>query len=337
MQFVKTFTIFLLCLFCFQTAQAGWTRQESGTLAWLRTIYFINEKTGWIAGSGGAILETTDGGKTWNQLRNFTFDTIRQIYFSDEKNGWILCERNIYNLGANSPSYLMKTADGGTNWEKIELTGGRRERIAKFFFAKNGLGMAIGESGAFFVLADDGKSWKKQAAPVRYLLLDGVFTDDFHGTLVGAGGSILFTEDAGLTWNRAAVQGDPAVKLNSVFFINSKTGWAAGAQGKIYQTLNGGRAWREQRSGAAADLKDIFFIDTAEGWAVGSGGVILHTTTAGNVWTLNESKVTHQLEKVFFIGRKGFAVGFGGTILVFDSTTKDQRQTKPQILTRSKN
>src|SRR5215203_5446097 len=187
MNVVKKLSIFLLCLFCFQAVKAEWVKQNSGTLSWLQTVYFLNEKTGWIGGSGGTFLETTDGGKNWDKLRNFTSDTIRQVYFTDENNGWILCERNIYNLGTNSPSYLMRTKNGGADWEQVNFMGGKRERIAEIFFAKNGLGLAVGEAGAFFVLQDNEKAWKKQAAPARYLLLGGAFTDEFHGAVVGAG------------------------------------------------------------------------------------------------------------------------------------------------------
>lgn len=337
MRYVKTISIFLLCLFCFQTAKAEWVKQDSRTLSWLRTVYFVNERAGWIGGSSGTLLETTDGGKTWNRLRAFTSDTIRQIYFSDENNGWILCERDAFSLGADSPSYLMKTADGGVKWERVNFTGGKRERIAKIFFSKNGLGLAVGEAGAFFVLQDDGKTWKKQSAPIRYLLLDGAFTDDFHGAVVGAGGSILFTDDAGMSWNPASVFGEPKTKFNSIFFINQRNGWTVGTGGKIFHTLSGGRTWREQKSGVSADLNDIFFVDTAEGWAIGTGGLILHTTTGGNVWKIKESKVRHRLEKIFFVGRKGFAVGFGGTILIYDSAAKNNPQAKPQLLKRNKN
>lgn len=333
---VKKIFVLLLCLFCFQTARAEWVRQESRTLSWLRAVYFVNERTGWIGGSNGTLMETIDGGKNWNKLRNFTSDMIKQIYFTDEQNGWVLCEKDIYNLGGNSPSYLMKTSNGGINWEKIDFTGGKRERIAKIFFSKNNLGMAIGEAGAFFVLQQDKKTWKKQSAPVRYLLLDGAFTDNFHGAVVGAGGSILFTEDAGMTWNPATIFGDSKTKFNSVFFINQRNGWTAGAEGKIFQTINGGKTWREQKTGVGDDLNDIFFTDTAEGWAIGNNGLILHTTTGGNVWKLKESKIRHRLEKIFFVGRKGFAVGFGGTILVYDSNRENIQPTKPQILKRNK-
>ncbi len=335
MNVVKKVSVFLLCLFCFQTAKAEWIKQNSETLAWLRAVYFINEQTGWIGGSGGTLLETTDGGKNWDRLRNFTSDTIRQVYFSDKQNGWVLCERDAFNLGANSPSYLMKTKNGGADWEQIDFTGGRRERIAKIFFTKSGLGFAIGEAGAYFALQTDEKTWKKRAAPIYYLMLDGAFTDDFNGAVVGAVGTILFTDDAGLSWNRATVQGEPKTRFNSVFFVNQKYGWTVGAQGSIFQTGNGGKFWREQKSGADADLNDVFFLDTAEGWAIGNNGLILHTKTGGNVWTLKESKVRHKLEKIFFIGKSGWAVGFGGTILRYDENKKTLSKTTPVLLRRN--
>ena len=133
MLFAKKIAVFLLCLICFQTANANWTKQNSNTLAWLRTVYFVNEKTGWIGGSNGTLLTTKDGGDSWKQAEKFTGDVIRQIYFADENNGWLLCERDIYSLGANSPSYLLKTKNGGADWEKIEFLNNGRVRIAKIF------------------------------------------------------------------------------------------------------------------------------------------------------------------------------------------------------------
>ncbi len=322
--------IFLLFAASFQTAHANWTKQESNTLAWLRDVYFVNENKGFIAGSGGILLATEDGGKTWKKEKNFTSDTIRQIYFSDEKTGWLLCERNIFNLGANSPSYLLKTTDGGKQWEQMNFGNGRN-RIAKIFFTKNGFGLAVGEAGALFALQDDAKTWKKNPSPIRYLILDGIFTDNFHGSMVGAGGTILFTDDAGASWSQATIFGNSNAKLNSVFFINQKNGWTVGTNGKIYQTINGGKTWREQNSNVSSNLSDIFFSNTAEGWAVGEDGTILHTTTAGNIWTLENSKVQHKLEKVLFVGKKGWAVGFGGTILHYAENVENDNSLKPFV------
>ena len=337
MRTFKFFTIALLILLASQFAEAGWTKQKSNTLAWLRDIYFLNEKTGWIAGSSGVFFKTVDGGETWTKEKNFTDDAIRQVYFTNEQNGWLLCERDVFSLGANSPSYLLKTVDGGQNWERVEFKDRQTKRVARVLFAKNGDILAVGEGGAFFKISKDEKVWKQIPSPIRYLLLDGVFSDDAHGAIVGAGGSILFTEDAGVTWKNATIWEKSDAKLNSVFFINPKNGWTVGTSGKIFQTFNGGKIWREQKSNVNEDLTDIFFQNTAEGWAVGDGGTILHTTTAGNIWTTIDSKDTHKLERLAFVGKKGWAVGFGGTILFYDGSRAENKfsNAAPRFKTRN--
>ena len=337
MSFVRKILILFLFFFCFQIAEANWTKQNSNTLAWLHDVYFLNEQTGWIVGSGGAYLTTNDGGKTWTKEKGFTGDTIRQVYFTDDQNGWLLCERDLYTLGANAPSYLLKTVNGGANWERIEFADSQRKRVTKFFFAENGAGLAIGEGGAFFALAGDKKIWKRQPSPMRYLMFDGVFTGDSNAVVVGAGGSILFTDNAGLSWTNASVFGGAEAKLNSVFFINPKNGWTVGSGGKIFQTVNGGKTWRGQKSTVTRDLTDIFFNNTAEGWAIGDEGTVLYTTTAGNVWTTVKSNARHKLEQVFFVGKKGFAVGFGGTILAYDENDKTANSSllPPRLKTRN--
>lgn len=323
--------IILLLLASFQTARAEWTKQKSNTLAWLHDVFFVNQNKGFIAGSGGTLLSTNDGGKTWTKQKLSTEDVIEQVYFSDENTGWLLCRRDFYNRGANASSYILKTIDGGATWKQMDF-GGRRERVTKIIFSKNNPALAIGESGVLFAFQTDSKIWKELTSPTRYLLLDGVFTSDAHAAIVGAGGSILFTDDAGANWNKAFVPNNGKTKLNHIFFINQKSGWTAGGEGKIYQTINGGKTWRAQNSGVSQNLTDIVFLDTAEGWAIGEEGAILHTTTAGNVWTVAESNSKHKLERIFFNGKKGWAVGFGGTILSYDETNKENDKfAKPQL------
>lgn len=338
MSSIKFFSILFLFIVCFQTTSASWTRQESNTLAWLHDVYFLNEKTGWIAGSNGTLLTTFDAGKSWNKAKNFTQDTLRQVYFTDENNGWLLCERDLYNLGANAASYLLKTSNGGATWEKIEFTGGKgRERIVRIFFSKEKKGFAVGGSGAFFTEQEDGKTWKKTPLPVINAIFDGFFTDDSKAAIVGTGETILLTENGGATWSKANVNGNQKAKLNSIFFINRNNGWTVGTEGKIYHTFNGGRVWYEQNSTVVKDLTSVFFNNTAEGWAIGDEGTILRTTTGGNVWTKIDSSVKHKLEKMFFVGKRGFAVGFGGTILLYDESRaeKDNYADAPKLQKRN--
>lgn len=334
-KFQKIF-ISLLCLICFQSANAEWVKQNSNTLAWLRDIYFLSEKTGWISGSNGTFLKTEDGGKNWSQTEKFTDDNILQIFFADSNNGWLLCERNVYSLGTKMPSYLLKTNDGGTTWEKIEFGETGRGRITKFLFDTYGTGFAFGEAGIFYKLANTENEWKKTSSPTRYLLFDGIFNNESNGVIVGAGGTILFTSDAGLSWNQANVFGDKTAKFNAIYFAGQKNGWAVGNDGKIFQTISGGKTWREQQSGITKNLNDVFFLNSAEGFAVGDDGVILITKTGGNVWQSENAKANHKLEKVYFSGKKGFAIGFGGTVLTFDENSKEEKiQIKPILQRRN--
>lgn len=325
----------LICLICFQVAMAGWTKQNANTLAWLHDVYFFDENRGLITGSGGTFLETGDGGKTWTKRKNFTTDNILQIYFLDDYTGWLLCERDPYSRGANAVSYLMKTTDGGDTWQKIEFKDAGRTRVTKIFFNRKGKGFAVGESGAFFESGAEG-AWEKSPSPVRYLMLDGTFFDESNGAIVGAGSSVYFTENAGASWSRANVFGQSAAKLNAVFFVDRRNGWTVGAGGKILQTVSGGKTWRAQNSGASADLHDVFFKNTTEGWAIGDGGTLLHTQTGGNVWVTEETNVKHRLEKIVFAGKKGFVVGFGGTVLVYGAVdNRNQSSVKPVLLKRN--
>lgn len=335
---VKKFTVAFLCLIFFQTASfGGWTAQKSGTFAWLRDVYFFDENKGFIAGSNGTLLATGDGGKTWKKQSISTSDSIEQILFTSETTGWLLCQRNQFNRGENASSYLMKTTDGGASWRQVGFGADNgRGRVARIFSGGDSL-MAVGESGALLVLQNNGETWKKIVSPTRFLLLDGAFADDFRAAIVGAGGNLFFSEDAGASWNKASISGDAKARLNRVFFVNKNSGWTVGAAGAIYQTVNGGKSWRAQTSGVTFDLTDVNFLNTAEGWAAGDGGVILHTTTGGNVWTPVSSGTNHKIERIFFVGAKGFAVGFGGTILSFDKNNAGDSQpaTKPQLLKRS--
>ncbi len=332
-----TLLFLLMLVFCFQSVKAGWTKVNAGTLSWLHSIYFVDENKGWIAGSQGTFLKTIDGGKTWKADKKFTEDNLRDVHFADENHGWILCERDIYSSGSLSPSYIMETFDGGISWKNVTLDGEGKERLVRIFFTKENLGWAVGEAGTVFAMQSDKKTWKKASVPVPYLMLDGSFSDQTHGLLVGGNGTALFTEDGGMSWNLSNFTNKTASKLNSVFFINQGTGWAVGAQGKVYMTINSGKFWREQNSTVKADLFDVFFLNTAEGWAIGDNGTMLYTTTAGNIWNQVPSIDKHKLERVFFIGKKGWVVGFGGTIMIYDAAKTEKINPLPPPILQKRN
>lgn len=316
-------SILFLCL-AYTTVTAAWTRVQSGTLSWLHDAAFVSPTKGFIVGSGGMFLETNDGGQTWKKGKSPSTDALKQIVFTDELNGWLLCERDVYNRGAKSSSYLMRTTDGGETWDRAEFGEYGRERIAKIFFNDQGDGFAVGENGALLLMRNG--NWSRQRSAIRFLLLDGSYSDESSATIVGGGGGVFSTDDGGDSWSQASLQSNPAGRLNAVYFWNRSSGWIVGAGGAVYQTVNGGRSWRAQTSGVEAELTDIEFLNSAEGYAVGADGTIIHTTTAGNIWTPEASGVKHRLDRIAVTGKTVIAVGFGGTILTNQANAPIVRQ-----------
>jgi photosystem II stability/assembly factor-like uncharacterized protein len=311
----------LLCLSAIRTAAAesGWRRQESGTLAQLRTVFFLDQDLGWAAGARGTLLRTDDGGANWKAQPRPGEDTIRDLIFWDPQEGLALCEHNIFLMRSmeETRSYLLRTTDGGAHWEPVELLGNEADaRFTRFVLAGNGRAWLMGETGALYLTVDRGETWKKQIAPMRYLMLGGTFLDRDHGWLTGGGATVARTSDGGRVWRTAIVRNAPNVRFASVSFVSALRGWAVGNGGAIFTTADGGRTWSRQASGTGTDLSDVKFVDQSEGWVIGAGGTLLHTLDGGAHWSVVESGTTHPLERLIILDRnRAWAVGFGGTIL----------------------
>jgi photosystem II stability/assembly factor-like uncharacterized protein len=62
---------------------ATWERQPSFTHSRLRSVFFVDERTGWAVGDAhpepGVLFETVDGGATWTKVETGTRDLHRLI------------------------------------------------------------------------------------------------------------------------------------------------------------------------------------------------------------------------------------------------------------------
>ncbi len=295
-------------------ARGDWRKLESGSLAWLQAVDFLDEEKGYAAGSGGTLLETKDAGLSWRRVSVPTSDTIRDLHFVDRSIAWMLCDRG-RTLGEKNPTYLMRTADGGKTWSQIEF-GQPSERYDRLFFAPDGTAFASGEGSKLARFDSGGEPLGQLTLPVRYLIADGIALSPSKLILAGGGGTLVDSGDHGRTWRAAIFLSErPAQKLNSIFFADPRFGWTAGNGGVIFSTNDGGETWRKQLSGTGSNIYDIAFRDQMNGFAVGEAGSILRTDDGGSGWSVDNSGTRHRLERVVFVGKRAFAVGYGGTIV----------------------
>jgi photosystem II stability/assembly factor-like uncharacterized protein len=103
---------------------------------------------------------------------------------------------------------------------------------------------------------------------------------------VGQRGHILYSDDAGASWNQADVP--VSSDLVATYFATPQAGWAVGHDGVVLHSADAGRTWTRQRDGrpdsAENPLLDVWFENATTGYAVGAFGVILRTTDAGAKW-----------------------------------------------------
>ena len=105
-------------------------------------------------------------------------------------------------------------------------------------------------------------------------------------------------------------------------FPDSLHGWAAGDEGKIIYTSNGGINWIEQNSPVDFFIYSIYFINERLGWGVandhyGTGTAVLSTTNGGMNWSMFRypDTTTFFYTIYFHDSLNGWMGGYGGDIV----------------------
>src|SRR5205085_5298902 len=224
---------------------------------------FVDGRRGCAVAGRGALLQTADGGEHWELRRPPAEDALEDVFFTDQRTGWVVCVRSAYApMKKDEPrSYLLKTADGGETWARVDVTGAGEDllQLARVRFADAERGWVFGEEGALYATADGGQTWTRLRVPTRHLLLGASLLDARQGWLVGAGSTLLQTTDGGVTWREGSASPSSSIRLNAVSFADARHGWAVGARGAVLATSDGGRTGGAQALGTESDLSDVKF------------------------------------------------------------------------------
>ena len=102
------------------------------------------------------------------------------------------------------------------------------------------------------------------------------------------------------------------INLNSVYFLNVNVGLAAGDEGVILKTTNGGNDWFQLTSGTTNNLNTLYFVNSDTGWAAGDNAVIIKTTNGGLTWENQTSNPPYgNISSIYFTSPgSGWATGY---------------------------
>ncbi len=302
------------------SAQQGWAAVGSSPGSNdLNTVYFADQKRGWVAGDGGFVSSTVDGGATWTRQNIETKDAVNDIYFRNKEVGYLLAGNSIF-----------QSEDGGQTWREIRRYfatdfGGATPELYSVRFSGKKRGWVVGSvSNGDGVVVDSlviytndaGKSWQRLRVPTKQELIHLDFADEKRGWIVGVGGTILHTADGGESWTEQA--SNTKATLYHVDFRNERVGWAVGERATILRTGDGGLTWTAIEAPVRATFLSVEFPDELSGWLVGRGGVILRSDDGGRTWIQQETRTKNHLFALFMDKKKGWAVGGGGIILQYD-------------------
>lgn len=265
-------------------------------------IYFVNPDTGFVGGSAGTILKTTDGGASWKTLL-YSSHYIRSLEFLTEEVGFAGTLSNV----------LYKTEDGGENWIQIEdLVPGPNQAICGFAHLGDSIIYGVGiwaQPGYFIISKDQGATWSYQSLSDKADgLVDCHFLDEETGFVAGIdnqyGGIILKTEDGGENWERVFGTGQPNEYIWKLDFISDSIAYASiesfGLNDSTYivKTVDGGNSWEKILvSDQYYDLQGVGFLDEMTGWAGPRAAPLFETQDGGQSW--NALNIMPNINRIF--------------------------------------
>lgn len=214
---------------------------------------FTSRNNGWAVAdswpaTGGqgfgerVILHTSDGGRTWIEVRGTDGygASPPSAIFPSARVGWLLSYKQ--PLGEQT---VLETHDGGVTWRDVTAQFPSFPGIIdeKHWYRIEG--------AQFVRTADGGATWTRARIPnlVEYNSVD--FISPEIGWIFAMEGNYLIvfgTTDGGDSWteSRTSVPKGPT-NIRDVFFINKERGWLiiwnSGERSYLLSTIDGGRTW----------------------------------------------------------------------------------------------
>lgn len=203
------------------------------------------------AGERGVVIVSDDKGQSWRQVSVPVSTTLTALSFTGENQGW----------GAGHAGTIVYTADGGETWE-VQFDGNEANRQ---FLANT-----------------------KSVATQMQLELDQLSTEEIEQSVLDDMQYALEDAQYNIEDAETAVSTGPADPFLDILMLDANKGFAVGAYGMMYRTLDGGQSWTLAIGGIDnADRYHYYAIasdDSGNLYLSGEAGLLYFSRDGGENW-----------------------------------------------------
>jgi len=277
-------------------------------------LAFTDSQHGFLVGSNRLILETDDGGASWEERAldlpaEENFRLISVDFSGDE--GWIV----------GQPGLLLHSTDRGQSWSRLFLD----TKLPGEPYLVTALGRSSAELatnvGAVYRTRDSGSSWQaevedaagavrdlRRSGDGRYVSVSGLgnffatwnpgegvwtphqrvssqrlqamgFQPDGGLWMLARGAQLRFSADASNAddWSKPIIPITNGYGYLDMAWDPSGTIWAGGGSGTLLSSADGGKTWRKDPVGAQqpTNFSRIAFLPDGKGFVLGERGSLL--------------------------------------------------------------
>gem|GEM_PF-2539789 len=231
--------------------------------------------TGFSMGWKGHIMQSHDGGLTWEYANSSGVESLYALSATDFHNIW----------AAGESGMVFHSMDAGHTWSRTQL-GGDYDYLRDIFQAGPDLVIVSGAYGKFYKSTDGGLNWETIQTPASKHLrcLESPAEDMLYAGALD--GQVVKTVDGGLTW--VSVNLPDAVDVYDLKFFDPQEGYAFGGEynsSSLYHTTDGGQTWTSISVPVAERLNCFQPLADGVGLIGTDDAHILRTTDNGLTWT----------------------------------------------------
>jgi len=257
----------------------SWQQQEVPTRANLTSVFFVDPANGWAAGHDSVILQTSDGGRHWQQVYADPEDErpILDLWFRDITHG--------YAVGAYG--LFLFTEDGGKSWQPFDFNPATLMANGDGVFVEESWGIdfhlnqiSATPNGRILITAEAGNLYRSDDACRSWLSLPSPYEGSFYGSLplsqtsllaFGLRGHLFRSEDTGNSWQPVA-SGTQAT-INDGIRLRDGRIVLAGLAGTLLISNDGGHSFSLHPQADRAGIAKILQADEQSLILIGEHGV----------------------------------------------------------------